>query len=329
MLQAILADFRAWGEVHTITTLDRRLQHLRLPADDVLAISPNEYTRVFARLLARSDAALIIAPETDGVLARLSAKAQDAGVMLLGSSPTAVADAGDKWACYQRFRQAGLPTPFTQRTSFADAERVAREVGYPLVAKPVDGVGSEGVCLITNDHELAAALSILRRATQRDDLLLQKFINGIHASVSMLVTKNRVLPLSLNGQDMVIGCPCAYRGGIVPLSHPAAPHAIAIAQAAAKLLPGLQGYVGVDLVLAGKEAWLIEINPRLTVAYTGLRQVLQTNLAEAIWQACHQNALPEEITIVGRAAFTNAGQASSQAAAPEQPGQPTAEQPAG
>ena len=310
MLQAILADFRAWGEVRTITTLDRRLQHLHLPADDVLATSPNEYTRVFTRLLARSDAALIIAPETDGILARLSAKAQDAGVMLLGSSPTAVAAAGDKWACYQRFRQAELPTPFTQRTSFTEAARVARKMGYPLVVKPVDGVGSEGICLATNDHELVAALGVLRQATRRDDLLLQEFIDGTHASVSMLVTENQVLPLSLNGQDMVIGCPCAYRGGIVPLAHPAAPRAIAIAQAAAKLLPGLQGYVGVDLVLVREKAWLIEINPRLTVAYTGLRQVLQTNLAKAIWQACHQNALPEKITIVGRAAFTNAGQAS-------------------
>jgi predicted ATP-grasp superfamily ATP-dependent carboligase len=48
----------------------------------------------------------------------------------------------------------------------------------------------------------------------------------------------------------------------------------------------------------------MEINPRLTTTYIGLRQVLQINLAQAIWQACRQNMLPEKISIHGRVSFS-------------------------
>jgi predicted ATP-grasp superfamily ATP-dependent carboligase len=307
ILQAILADFRAWGAVHSVTTLDQRLADLPLPAHDVVTVPPGQHAAVFVALLARSDAALIIAPETDGILARLSAMVQEAGVALLGSSPAAVAIAGDKWACYERFRQAGLPTPLTRQTSFAAAPQMAREIGYPLVTKPVDGVGCEGVCLVTNETELATALAVLRRTTRREEILLQSFVTGNHASVSLLVAGGRALPLSLNGQEIATGCPFTYRGGVVPLPHPAATRACAVAQAAVGLLPGLQGYVGVDLVLADGEAWLMEINPRLTTAYIGLRRALQLNLAQAIWQACCQGVLPEEVPIRGQVSFSKDG----------------------
>jgi predicted ATP-grasp superfamily ATP-dependent carboligase len=51
-------------------------------------------------------------------------------------------------------------------------------------------------------------------------------------------------------------------------------------------VPGLLGYVGVDLVLGdaadGSQDYAIEINPRLTTSYVGLRQLAEFNLAEAM-----------------------------------------------
>jgi hypothetical protein len=79
---------------------------------------------------------------------------------------------------------------------------------------------------------------------------------------------------------------------------------MALAQSALALLPGLQGYVGVDLVLSGSDAWLIEINPRLTTSYIGLRQLIQLNLAQAIWNACRNGVLPEDVSLEGQTAFT-------------------------
>lgn len=303
MLRALLADFRAWGAVHTITTLDVRLATLTLPADEVIRVAPGQHEAIVSALLARSQAALVIAPETDGILARLSAQVENAGIPLLSSSSAAVAIAGDKSACYQRFRQAGLPTPLTRRTGFAAAPRAAAEMGYPLVTKPLDGVGCEGVCLVTGPAELAQALAVLRRATRQEQILLQSFVAGTHASVSLLVTESRAQPISLNGQEIEIGCPFVYRGGVVPLAHPVAARAFDVARAAAGLVPGLRGYIGVDLVLTQAEAFLIEINPRLTTSYIGLRRVVPFNLARAIWDACLRDRLPEKVALTGQAVF--------------------------
>ena len=303
MLWALLADFSTWGAVRTVTTLDLRLGNLSLPADEMVRVAPGQHEATFSSLLAQSDAVLIIAPETDGILARLSAMADEASIPLLGSSTEAVAIAGDKAVCYQRFCQAGLPTPLTRWADFAATPQVADEMGYPLVVKPLDGVGCEGVCLVTGPAGLADALALLRRATRHEEIILQSFVVGTHASVSLLVAEGRALPLSLNGQKIEAGCPFTYHGGVVPLPHPAMARAFDVAQAAVGLVPGLQGYVGADLVLAREEALLIEINPRLTTSYIGLRQVLQLNLAQAIWDACRGGVLPAEAPLTGQAAF--------------------------
>ena len=67
------------------------------------------------------------------------------------------------------------------------------------------------------------------------------------------------------------------------------------------LIPGLTGYVGVDLVLTEDSALLIEINPRLTTSYIALRQVTPVNLAKAISEACLKGVLPDRIPISGPA----------------------------
>ena len=304
MLQAVLADFSAWGKVRTITTLDRRLDNFALPADDVVCVMPGQHASVFASVLDHSDAALIIAPETDGVLARLSAIVEEADVPLLSCSSAAVAIASDKAMCYDLFSHANLPTPLTRRSSFSTASQVSAQIGYPVVIKPLDGVGCEGVCLVREPAELADALTLLHQATSHDEIILQGFVAGVHASVSLLVAGEQSLPLSLNGQAIEVGCPFVYRGGEVPLSHPMAARALTVAQSAISLIPGLRGYVGVDLLLTQDEALLIEINPRLTTSYIGLRQVIDLNLAQAIWDARYRNVLPSQVRLIGQVSFT-------------------------
>lgn len=302
MLKALLADFRAWGRFPVLTTLDRRLRGVSLPADRIVILDPEVYPTTLVELADSCGAALIVAPETGGALERLSGLMLDAGVCLLGSRPEAVAVAADKWECHRRFERAGLPTPETVRTTPAAAAWAAGELGFPLVVKPIRGAGCEGVGLVRGAVMLERALDqpALRDV---DSLLLQRYIGGAHASVSLLVAGGDSVPVSLNRQRVRAGIPFVYRGGVASISHARRAEAIDLARRAVRLVPGLQGYVGVDLMLTEEGCSLLEINPRVTTSYVGVRRVVDVNLAEAIWRACGEGVLPETVAAEGEASF--------------------------
>jgi tyramine---L-glutamate ligase len=306
MLWTLLEDFRRWGAVRTITSLDSRFRARfpnmpwPLPADEVASAFPGEHEYVYLSLLKRCDFALVLAPETGGILAHLTGQAERAGVRLLSSNSRSVAVAGNKASCHKLFSAAELPSPQTRVIGFDSALHAAQEMGFPLVIKPVDGVGSEGVSLVAMHPDLAAALSLACQATDCEEILLQSYTSGVHASVSLLVAGNRCVRLSLNEQRIKIGVPFRYLGSRTPLDHEAAEDATNLACRAAGLIPGLQGYVGVDLVLTDRGAQLIEINPRLTTSYLSLRQVSLLNLAKAMYEAC-DGILPDRVPLAGYA----------------------------
>ncbi|MFH0916381.1 MAG: ATP-grasp domain-containing protein [bacterium] len=285
-----------------MTTLDRRLRGTSLPAERVVVLDAEVYPTGLVDLAKECGAVLLIAPESRGILEHLSALVRDAGACLLGSLPEGVAVAADKWECYRRFVRAGLPTPETVRTTPAGAAQAAEELGFPLVVKPITGAGCHGVGFVPRAHLLQAALelSALRHA---EYLLLQRFVAGTPASVSLLVTGKDSLALSLNEQWVQAGIPFSYQGGVASISHQRSAEAFQLAERAVALAPGLQGYVGVDLVLGDRGCRLLEINPRLTTSYVGLHRVMRTNLAEAIWRACREGVLPEYANVAGAAAF--------------------------
>jgi D-alanine-D-alanine ligase-like ATP-grasp enzyme len=69
----------------------------------------------------------------------------------------------DKPAMKDAVRKAGLPCAASARvTSVADAEAFAKQTGYPLILKPLDGAGASGTSKVTNDAELRQACTTLR-----------------------------------------------------------------------------------------------------------------------------------------------------------------------
>jgi predicted ATP-grasp superfamily ATP-dependent carboligase len=88
-------------------------------------------------------------------------------------------------------------------------------------------------------------------------------------------------PLRACMQTIVeIGGMLTYHGGRCPLEPNLEARAITLAQSAVDAVGRPRGYVGVDVVLADRmdRDVVIEINPRLTTSYLGLRQLARTNL---------------------------------------------------
>jgi predicted ATP-grasp superfamily ATP-dependent carboligase len=288
MRAALVDDLSAMRCHQIVTTADARVGHV-LPSDVEVAILPaGDRAREAAidRLIAAVDGVWLIAPESDCCLARLAASVERQGKVLWGCGSDAIARASDKARLPKRLAEVGVSHPVTRAIAQrADPSPHAVAIGYPIVVKPARGAGSHGIGLAGTAAQLRRAVTIARRAT-RGAILLQAYVPGTAASVSLLADGRDAVPLTLNAQTLGSSPPFAYRGGVTPFDHPLAARAIAAAVAACRAVGGLRGFVGVDLILTDSDAVVIEVNPRLTTAYLGVRAALDENVAALALAAC-------------------------------------------
>jgi predicted ATP-grasp superfamily ATP-dependent carboligase len=313
MLAALLSDLARIRGHRIVTTRDPRFP-LALPAGvDAVTLSAARKpgASYLDDLIGSADAVWLIAPETGRVLERLAARVERKGRLLLGPGSAAIRRASDKAALPRLLARHKIAHPETR--VLAGARKVstaARELGYPIVVKPARGAGSEGVWLARNARELRHAVDAVRRGDARGRLLLQRYVRGVAASVSLLADGTRAVALCTNGQRVRVSRRFSYSGGTTPLGHPLAPLGVEAALRTCAALPGLRGYVGVDLVLTKSEAVVIEVNPRLTTAYLGLREAIRGgrggNVAALALAAC-AGRLPAPPPIRRAVRFTAAG----------------------
>jgi hypothetical protein len=300
MRDAVAADLAALPGVEVVV-LDR-------------AAVPPGWSRdaVFRDLLRRADAALVIAPEEDGLLERLTRLVEDAGRLLLGPGPTAVGLAADKAATARLLRAAGLPAPRTRLLPFTGARAALARRRPPFILKPRDGCGCAGVVAVRRRDAVRAALAAVRKATTRRAFLWQEEVEGIDASVAVLAAPpgapRRFLPIGPCRQRVRRRLLFTYRGGDAPLAHPLSAEARDVAARAVAALDAaaggaVRGWVGVDLVIGAGAVRVIEINPRLTTSYVGLRRLVRPALAGLLLRAAAGGAPPERVTIQGACRF--------------------------
>lgn len=84
----------------------------------------------------------------------------------------------DKSEMKRALRAAGVPCArYCRATSADDAHRFADEVGYPLIAKPVDGLGTRATFRISQRSDLDAALLQLR-PSDAQPVQIEEFLKG-------------------------------------------------------------------------------------------------------------------------------------------------------
>jgi tyramine---L-glutamate ligase len=280
MLRSLVADLSAVSGISLDVLRDVRFRNYRLPHCTLHEVhNAAEEEQAIRRLSAAADWSVIIAPEFCGYLhARCQAVEQGSG-NLLGPDSRLVALTSDKHLTAEHLRSHGLRVP--RGIALAPGDPLPRRFEYPAVLKPRDGAGSRGIEWI--DHPAA------RRENSDVPARLETFCEGIPVSVAVLCGPGQAVPLTPCRQLLSGDGRFAYRGGELPLDADRAERATRLAARAIRTLEYPLGYVGVDLVLgsdaSGAGDTVIEINPRLTTSYVGLRALLDGNLASAMLAA--------------------------------------------
>lgn len=278
MIGALAADLARIDGCQVTALRDPRVLQFALPGCKVVdVLSKADHSHEFERLSATADATILIAPEFDGILLNAARRTVASGGRLMSPSPDFVRVAANKQRTCEILAAAGVPTPHGM--VIESDEPLPAEFVYPAVMKPVDGAGSQDTYIVNSPHDSPPAYAWPRR--------LERYVPGLPVSVALLCGPAGHVALTPCKQRISEDGRLRYLGGELPLASGLTERAIALAERTLAALPPAVGYVGVDLVLGrdphGSEDVVIEVNPRLTTSYVGLRAAAETNLAEAMW----------------------------------------------
>ena len=180
------------------------------------------------------DGGLVIAPESDGLLYKLTKLIEEKNILNLGSHSEGVKVGGNKYLTYERIKEV-VKTPKTLPPK-------------RYIIKEIEGCGGSNQQIIPEDY------------------IIQEYIEGEPFSTSFIVGR-RIYPLSLNRQYYRDG---RYMGGEINIDHPLKDRMIEESMKALREIEGLNGYVGVDILLKGESIYILEINPRITTSIVGI-----------------------------------------------------------
>ncbi len=283
MLQSVLKDCALLDGVDVVTTIDDRLEVNLGAIEKVVIRNADGYSQEISKLAAQCDAVWVIAPESDRILQILIEDLTAKNVRLINCDAKSISLTSDKLACTDLLRSYNLLT--VENFSIEDAIRYKQKT----VIKHRFGVGGEGLKILQSGAE-----ALTEVGDDIDNWLIQPFESGDSLSLSILCVNGEAEVLSCNKQ--------IFSESDEPRLKMCQVNAVHVTQELKKLandiasvLPGLNAYVGVDFIDCNGEFKIVDINPRLTTSYAGLKDVLNVNPAKLCLEAALSMTLPDNL----------------------------------
>jgi predicted ATP-grasp superfamily ATP-dependent carboligase len=279
MLEALLENFAKLPQYQLTILLDTRvtLPNLAKLINVIRVTSKQSIYDVLPEAIESSDLIWPIAPEINSALQKISELVTTKNKLLLNSSTKAVELCSDKLFTYQVLTKRGIAT--VETTEF---NNLSQPFTKGTVVKPKKGVG----CI--NSFFIPDKISLEKLKTQinnKSDYIIQPYIEGESLSLSCLFKEGRAWLLCCNRQQILIeqgrfklnSCEVNIPPKYLPI------YQSLLLDQVATAIPGLWGYVGIDIIQNKTDKPLIlEINPRLTTSFATIYQALGINVAKSV-----------------------------------------------
>jgi predicted ATP-grasp superfamily ATP-dependent carboligase len=234
-------------------------------------VDPQNCIDNLERLSKDFDYAVVVAPPKELVEITRTLHAE-----LLQPSPHLIEVLSNKYTAIQVLRECGISTPDTRLVNvYSDV--VGEEMSLPVVVKPTLLTGAACVEVVRSPSELNRVVQGVAECSSEHEVVVQRLVEGVHGSVlafygsdeSLLYSANLQLISSMDGK-------LRFFGGLTPLrSNVFRDSGRAIISKLKMCIPGLRGFVGVDVVWSGGEPFVVEVNPRPTTAIVSLAKLFQ------------------------------------------------------
>ena len=276
MLTALAADFSALAGAELFSMHDARLPPLPNCNSTVVTRQDNALDILF-NLLKEVDFLLAIAPEEEGMLEAVCRLSAGQKAVALNSSVAAVQLCASKYKTSRRLQQAHIAVVPSYRH---DELRLPASRSSLYAIKPDDSAGAQGLRRVPAAELINAG----------DNEVIQPWLEGQVGSLSIVCCSGQAYVLGINKQVYELhNDTWRLRSCIVNGFTPFLVEEFStLAQAIVHAIPGLAGYIGVDFIHHHGVTTVLEINPRLSLSYVGLRESLQCNPAVLLLAAHDQ-----------------------------------------
>ena len=196
----------------------------------------------------------------------------NAGITWIGPMPETIRLVGDKDIARASIAPSGIPMAkgSDPLTSNEEAIEVAKEVGYPVILKPVSGGGGKGMCVAHNEEDLRNILSMLVDITKTKYYFEHYIERSRHVEVQIVADNygevlhlgERECSLQRRNQKLLEDSPS------IALTQDMRERVGQLAVKAAKSVHYSNiGTVEFLLDLSNNEFYFMEINPRIQVEH--------------------------------------------------------------
>jgi tyramine---L-glutamate ligase len=282
MVRTLLNELTDINNAAVCLTRDSRLGKFEDEAKQY--IIEKDIEEKLPEFLKESDVSWLIAPETENYLTKYAELFIKYGKIFVGSSPEAIKTTSSKYLTNKILAEAGINVVDTQPLIKGIPKS---KTGW--IVKPDDGVGGESTYLIDDKKSLYE----LMNKEEAKNIIVQPYIKGKHMSMSLLVLNGDVQLLACNKQYIDINndrIKLLAIGVNECLSFKN--EMFELAKKVVSAIPGLAGYIGVDLLGVDNELSVLEINPRFTTAYAGISESIGCNVAAKILDTFLNKKLP-------------------------------------
>ena len=197
---------------------------------------------------------------------RLAVPLARAGVPIIGTSPDAIDRAEDRERFAELLNKLGLRQPENGTArSFADANRLAERIGYPVLVRPSYVLGGRAMRIVHDARELEAYMREAVTVSPEHPVLVDRFLaNAIEVDVDALCDGRQAVIAGIMEHIEEAGIHSGDSAcSLPPYSLPRyLVEEIERATRALALELGVVGLMNVQFAIADELVYVLEVNPR-------------------------------------------------------------------
>ncbi len=245
------------------------LNVVELDAEIVPVSRRNTYLSILREMSSSCDLCFLIAPPLELVQAYRVVSCE-----IAGPNHRLIYALSRKDLTLRLCEKLSVPVPdYEIVRDLSELETYILKVGTPCVVKPVDEAGCRSVTLVNSIDEAKPIVKKILDESTCGVALVTRYIPGVPASCSFIVSRKGDMLLETANVQIVrrIGSRFEFQGIVTPAPLKIGEVALSTARKLVKeLRNGVRGYINIDLVVHKDRAYVLEINPRISMSFINI-----------------------------------------------------------